>query len=73
MNQMTSTLNKGFSIVLAAGTLAAAVLVGTPAKAQYVTVVPSEYVAVTAPVYYNGSTGATRTAGGATTTTSRTT
>src|SRR5580700_6244407 len=79
MNRNIATLSKGFVIVSAVGALASVFLMGAPADAQYVAP-PAEYIATTEPVYYEGhaaywygttGTGATSTARGTTTTTSR--
>jgi hypothetical protein len=53
MNRTIATLSKGFVIVSAVGALAAVCLIGAPAAAQWVPP-PSEFVATTEPVYYEG-------------------
>ena len=53
MNRAIATLSKGFVIVSAVGALAAVSLVGVPAAAQWAPP-PSEYIATTEPVYYEG-------------------
>lgn len=53
MNRIALLVSKGFVFVPAAGILAAAVLVGAPAAAQWEPP-PPEYIASTEPVYYEG-------------------
>jgi hypothetical protein len=53
MNRITATALKGFVSVPAAGWLAAALLVGAPAAAQW-DPPPSEFIATTEPAYYEG-------------------
>jgi hypothetical protein len=53
MKNSISTLSKGFVLVPAAGALAAALLLGAPASAQWEPP-PPEYVATTSPAYYQG-------------------
>ncbi len=53
MSRITAALSKGFVLVPAAGALAAALLVGTPAVAQWEPP-PPEFIATTEPAYYQG-------------------
>jgi hypothetical protein len=53
MKRTTATISKGFVLVPAVGALAAALLVGAPAVAQWEAPTP-EFVATTEPAYYEG-------------------
>jgi len=53
MKRIIATVSKGFVLVSALGALGAVSLIGAPAHAQWAPP-PSEYVATTEPVYYEG-------------------
>ncbi len=53
MKRITTTLSNGFALVPAAGVLATALFVGSPAIAQWEPP-PQEYIATTEPAYYEG-------------------
>jgi hypothetical protein len=53
MKRTTAILSRGFVLVPAAGALAAALLAGAPAAAQWEPP-PAEFVATTAPAYHEG-------------------